>query len=148
MTNHSPEDKFFEPGVGNTPLARIALEDVRDAFKGAYFRGVPNIIDPKAYQTGMRHRDLGLGQRLLEFDVWSDEEGTKRSRHLRIEIGEQDGRQPVDMHDFVLDESGEFYEAVLTEQDEPAEGEVVDDPSTGSTGSPQAGSGPGGKEEK
>ncbi|MBI1952406.1 hypothetical protein HYS42_01625 [Candidatus Saccharibacteria bacterium] len=95
--------------------SQIDVALIRDAFEGTFFRGVGNFVDPGAAQTGMRDLALDPQHRVFEFDVWSDPEGKKRTRRLRIEIGEQDGRSPIDRHDFEL--VGEIYIAATREQD-------------------------------
>ncbi len=121
MTNPNPEDHFFAAGRETGIPSHIPLQVVRDLFGEAPFRGIMDIIDPDAYQTGLRHVDLEPGYRILEFDVWSDETGTVRRRVLRIEVGDQNGAQVIEKHEFELGADG-FYVPVAN-----TGGEVVDE---------------------
>ncbi len=97
---------FDEAGV---PLGRIALTDVREIFGDAEFGGIMPIIDPEAVETGMRFTDVAPDKRVLEFDIWKDAEGIERTRHLRIEVGEQSGKVAVEQFDYALDKNGDYY---------------------------------------
>ena len=61
---------------------------------------------------------------MFEFDIWSDRDGTKRSRVLRTEIGVL-GVGQCEIHDYYPDEQGNYR--LPTQTEDASVGEVVED---------------------
>jgi hypothetical protein len=105
------EDLSFSVNADSAPL-QVDGELVARVFEGVYFKQVPNLIDPDAYQTGIRGTELSPDSRVFEFDMWIDKEGTTRRRLLRIEVGYLSSSSQIDRYDYELDTESGTYVAV------------------------------------
>ncbi len=88
--------------------SRIDVDFVARVFAGVYFRGIGNIIDSEAFQTGMRHIELDPRHRVFEFDVWYDKKGERRRKFLRTEIGDFEQGEPVAKYNYEPDADGVY----------------------------------------